>query len=152
MTTHAGTRSHLLRAIAAHPDEDQPRLEFADWLDEQEPVRAKCPRCEGEKVAFAPLGLFEVDKSGWIACPTCHGSGTVTDDTDRKWAELIRVQYELERGYKRLGLDPLADTPEFYPLEERNEELLRTLGPVLRRGAKCGKCDGGWTSTPPFTT
>jgi uncharacterized protein (TIGR02996 family) len=31
----------LLRAIAAHPDEDTPRLAYADWLDEHKPAKAK---------------------------------------------------------------------------------------------------------------
>lgn len=34
MTTH-DTRSQLLAGIAAHPDDDTPRLVFADWLDER---------------------------------------------------------------------------------------------------------------------
>ena len=34
MTTH-DTRSQLLAGIAAHPDEDTPRLMYADWLDER---------------------------------------------------------------------------------------------------------------------
>jgi uncharacterized protein (TIGR02996 family) len=37
----------LLRAIAAHPDEDTPRLAYADWLDEHRPPATK--RARGKK-------------------------------------------------------------------------------------------------------
>src|SRR5438093_1495473 len=42
------TRSALLAAICAHPDEDTPRLVYADWLDEHgehdraEFIRVQC--------------------------------------------------------------------------------------------------------------
>jgi uncharacterized protein (TIGR02996 family) len=58
------TRDGLLAAICAHPDEDTPRLVYADWLDEYgdavdraraEFIRVgcgllsdKCARCAGE--------------------------------------------------------------------------------------------------------
>ena len=39
----------LLAAIAAHPDEDTPRLMYADWLDEHgQPVRAEFIRVQIE--------------------------------------------------------------------------------------------------------
>lgn len=39
----------LLTAIAAHPDEDTPRLAFADWLDENnQPIRAEFIRLQVE--------------------------------------------------------------------------------------------------------
>jgi uncharacterized protein (TIGR02996 family) len=34
MTTTHDTRAHLLAAVRAHPDEDTPRLVYADWLQE----------------------------------------------------------------------------------------------------------------------
>src|SRR5262245_56401790 len=37
----------LLAAIAAHPDEDTPRLAYADWLDEHDrPIRAEFIRVQ----------------------------------------------------------------------------------------------------------
>ena len=37
----------LLTAIAAHPDEDTPRLMYADWLDENgRPIRAEFIRVQ----------------------------------------------------------------------------------------------------------
>ncbi|HEY1190616.1 MAG TPA: TIGR02996 domain-containing protein, partial [Gemmata sp.] len=40
-------RDALMAAIAAHPDEDTPRLVFADWLDENgDPERAEFVRAQ----------------------------------------------------------------------------------------------------------
>lgn len=53
-------RAALLSAIRAHPDEDTPRLVYADWLDENgEPDRAKLIR---EQIAHR--GAIEADESG----------------------------------------------------------------------------------------
>lgn len=68
----------LLDAIAEFPDDDTPRLVYADWLDEQEPVRMTCPKC--------------VDKTGFCwgkvaGCPYCDdNSGSLLDTSN---AEII---------------------------------------------------------------
>lgn len=41
----------LLRAIAAYPDEDTPRLAYADWLDEHRPATGKRKRAKSRKPA-----------------------------------------------------------------------------------------------------
>ena len=45
-------REALIRAVCAHPDEDTPRLAFADWLDEYgdegDRVRARFIRVQCE--------------------------------------------------------------------------------------------------------
>jgi uncharacterized protein (TIGR02996 family) len=54
---------HLLRAIVANPDDDLPRLVYADWLDEHEqPARAEFIRLQIEryhqsKAALEPTGI-----------------------------------------------------------------------------------------------
>jgi uncharacterized protein (TIGR02996 family) len=48
-----GTEAALLRAIRANPDEDTPRLAYADWLDEHDqPERAEFIRVQ---VQLAPI-------------------------------------------------------------------------------------------------
>lgn len=86
----------LLRAICAVPDEDTPRLAYADWLDEQDqlPDRA-CPKCKGRK--WTPIEMTKKK----VTCNTCfnvatqRASGTVHDTSRADRAELIRVQVEL---------------------------------------------------------
>jgi uncharacterized protein (TIGR02996 family) len=103
------TETALLAAIAAHPEEDTPRLMLADWLDENV-GHSTCPACKGlcgqmrKRYTKGAGGAAEY----WENCPTCSGSGsgTVPDDrADR--AELIRVQVELvkwlEVDYNRIG-------------------------------------------------
>jgi uncharacterized protein (TIGR02996 family) len=94
------TETALLAAIAAHPEEDTPRLMLADWLDENV-GHSTCPACKGlcgqmrKRYTKGAGGAAEY----WENCPTCSGSGsgTVPDDrADR--AELIRVQVELARA------------------------------------------------------
>src|SRR5690242_16278731 len=52
----AADRAAFLRAIAANPDDDLPRLVYADWLDEHgEPERAEFIRVQCE-LARLPKG------------------------------------------------------------------------------------------------
>jgi uncharacterized protein (TIGR02996 family) len=60
-------RSALLASIHAAPDDDAPRLVFADWLDEHgEPERAAFVRvqCELPRTRVHPNGHTDVAKSG----------------------------------------------------------------------------------------
>lgn len=53
----------LLAAIAAHPEEDTPRLAFADWLDEHnQPIRAEFIRVQIAVKALAELPSVEQGK------------------------------------------------------------------------------------------
>jgi uncharacterized protein (TIGR02996 family) len=69
----------LLRAIAAHPDEDTPRLAYADWLDEQghhpraafirgqiELARSKEDSVHRREVAFRCRQLLDDHEEEWI--------------------------------------------------------------------------------------
>src|SRR4051794_12165161 len=49
MARDAGTREAFLRDIIEHPDDDAPRLRFADWLqDHGDPARAEFIRVQCE--------------------------------------------------------------------------------------------------------
>jgi uncharacterized protein (TIGR02996 family) len=73
---------HLYRAILAHPDEDTPRLAYADWLDENAgPVRCSDPRHDDPSWPAARCG----------GCGGRHGES----DGRRERAEFIRVQCRL---------------------------------------------------------
>jgi uncharacterized protein (TIGR02996 family) len=76
---------HLYRAILAHPDEDTPRLAYADWLDENA-ADIECGACMG----FRFNGLGEYRKP----CAHCDSTG-FTSDGRRERAEFIRVQCRL---------------------------------------------------------
>jgi uncharacterized protein (TIGR02996 family) len=77
------------RAICASPDDDLPRLVYADWLDEQ-PATERCPNgpCLSGWVMRAD-GRMGADQ-----CRTCDGKGT-TPTRYAERAEFIRVQIEL---------------------------------------------------------
>jgi uncharacterized protein (TIGR02996 family) len=53
MTTHTHDALALLAAIRANPDEDTPRLMFADVLEESDPARAELIRVQCELAKFA---------------------------------------------------------------------------------------------------
>lgn len=86
------TDADFLAEILAHPEDDGPRLVYADWLDEQD-VPVACGRCvgEGREPAILAVGGF-----GTMRCTRCDGKGVVPGLlADR--AEFIRVQCELAR-------------------------------------------------------
>lgn len=73
----------LLRSVIENPDDDLVRLAYADALDE---LPTKTVPCTNK----APVGPH------W-GCPTCNGTGTVTDTTNRDRAEFVRVQVGCSR-------------------------------------------------------
>src|SRR5687768_1025238 len=57
-----GEREALLRTVCENPDDDLPRLVFADWLDEHgEPERAEFIRIQIELGTSAKRGESTVD-------------------------------------------------------------------------------------------
>lgn len=88
----------LLRAIIENPDEDTPRLMYADWLEECA-AEVTCDRCGGNGRALAPHRGEEAEQyiaRRWIDCPKCQKSGCVSDGC-RERADFIRVQCALAR-------------------------------------------------------
>ena len=100
MTTTADA-SALLAAVALHPDDDTPRLVYADWLQENGGTMA-CPNKDavfGPTISGSNHVVYEHARpsSRWVKCRTCYGSGGVPDATAAR-AEFIRVQVELARA------------------------------------------------------
>jgi hypothetical protein len=101
----------LLAAIIARPDDDLPRLIYADWLDETDGI-GPCMAC--------------TDKSGFCwgkvaNCHTCHGAGEVSNGHAER-AEFIRVQCELARHGGR-GLSGTLTYEQWDALRRREREL-----------------------------
>lgn len=90
----------FLRAILDAPDDDAPRLAFADWLDEHGgPI--ECEVCENS--GCNRLANGEID-TAWY-CPVCDGQS----NGFAARAEFIRVQCEAEH------LDRIVQTGIFAP-------------------------------------
>lgn len=100
----------FLKSLLSSPQEDMPRLVYADWLDENArdvpcdqcvDGDVGCSACEGAGVYYDPpyslnrLACPHCDE-GMLPdkCQKCHGSDTVSDGR-RERAEFIRVQCEL---------------------------------------------------------
>lgn len=103
MTTTDPTERALLKAILLNPDDDTPRLVYADWLEERDTVSVPCPQCIGTgSHALNPYELaqrYGTHRAGVILaaarCGICHGTGNVPDTANADRAEFIRVQCEL---------------------------------------------------------
>lgn len=85
----------LLAAILAAPDDDLPRLVYADWLEENAGT-VECWRCKG---TASIVTRYDNDEGPIVPgtrrkCDRCSGSGRVSDGR-RERAEFIRVQCEL---------------------------------------------------------
>lgn len=95
------TESGLLRAVCADKTDDAVRLGYADWLDEQPTVYAKCPvNACGVDAKPGHIRVNSGRKYVWgesreKVCPKCEGRGTAPDDSLKLLAEFIRVQCEL---------------------------------------------------------
>lgn len=79
----------LLAAILAAPDEDTPRLMYADWLEENG-AAVECRWCPPEEDSG------EEPHPADIRCPRCGGSGFAAHPS-RHMARFIRVS--IERGH-----------------------------------------------------
>lgn len=103
-------RDAFIRAIIARPDDDLPRLIYADWLDEnQEPERAEFIRVQCELVRH-PLGGDELGKSPpncWCrtlaplagrcpACADCYNSYQQLRAREREFAIKYGQQWAKE--------------------------------------------------------
>lgn len=113
MTT---TEHALLAGILAAPDDDLPRLVFADRLDEIAGDVA-CGVCHGVGDALVQTDYGATQER----CLTCHGTGRVSDGR-RERAEFIRVQCELARYEEKVEDSARAD--HWWNLKRR-ERVLR---------------------------
>lgn len=165
MTTEAGQaltqEAALLRATCQEPGDDDPRLRYADLLDERA-VNVPCRGCE-ERNKLRLLALSHgTDMHFPKPCEVCKGAGSLPSP-DAMRAEFIRVQCQLanddadDAAKGRLGTNPLRrrerktfphvvaglEIPDewlvdVYPLHSASFLLIFWLGAplsaVLRRG------------------
>jgi uncharacterized protein (TIGR02996 family) len=141
-----GDESALLKAIIAHPDEDTPRLAYADWLDENRPdevpspaagpssraeyIRTQCRLATGafDSPDYPELLEREQDLSDWLAthdpgpeprlAPLYHHDLFASDE----WGNFRRGFHET------LWFDAFGDSPE-----ETLEELTDALDVAFRQ-------------------
>ncbi len=122
------TLNALLRSIITQPDEDVPRLLYAEALDELDPVYADCPSC---------VEILTPGRGGCWPCFTCGANGwsertKYLDRTNSNRAAFIRAQIALARA-------PQCSQPLY---EEIYSKMYGGRTPVDRiyRGP-CGTCD-----------
>lgn len=102
----------FLATIRAQPDDDAPRLIFADWLDDQ----AATVRCDCDngwvvsRTRVAEMGADEYNESRG-RCTKCGGKGERSNGA-AEWAEYIRI------SVKYGSFSQLANAPGV-PLEDR---------------------------------
>ena len=93
----------LLRAVITNPDDDTPRLLYADALDELPTARVKCHVCGGTPGPYR----YDVRRDKLLPCGVCDGTGEVVDTFPAERAEFVRVQVELgQRGVVGVPPDP----------------------------------------------
>ena len=152
----------FLAQILAAPDDDTPRLVYADWLQEHS-VAETCGQCDAGRV-FGRDPQSPRRSDAWHACRRCGGTGRITDGRTAR-AEFIRVQCELaglrERRYS--GGTGDEDTERRRALLKREAELTLAVYPrvvwplfdwLRSRGIDPGACvvnRGGWLAAVTCT-
>lgn len=124
-TTDDPTLASLHRAVLAAPDDDTPRLVYADWLEESAGW-AKCWQCCG--LGWVLVSIPGVPQPHQI-CPACSGTGRVSDGR-RERAEFIRVQCELAKPH--LATEKLIATVRAHVSDAFTDSLRRKARPELR--------------------
>lgn len=81
----------FIDAIIANPEDDAPRLVYADWLDEHDD-QMSCPTCNGD--CQVKISVTYVPNNQYTRCQTCNGSGCVPNLFAER-AAFIRKQLEL---------------------------------------------------------
>lgn len=123
-------RELLLRAVCENPDEDTPRLAFADWLqeygNESERARAEFIRLQ---VHMAQLkGHEEDDWPYWQRLCQCEQELRLAHD-EEWWAELPDAPgYRLGRMFKRGFIDHVFAFE--WEAFVRDAEVILSSGPV----------------------
>jgi len=128
----------LLEAVLAAPDDDEPRLVYADWLTEQgDPrgefilVQIELARLGGddatgpraEELRAREAALFAKHKKGWQAL--APGGRVELTIGDRRWVHGSPTKWEFCRGFARAVTMNAADLVA-------NSELLFAREPVER--------------------
>jgi uncharacterized protein (TIGR02996 family) len=131
--------SGLLRAIMEFPEEDTPRLEYADWLEEQPTDRVACRRCGGNRKLWRPIDVTKHEVPQAIGpegqpmvrakCRGCSGVGTVVNTANKNRAGLISVQCELAKYEFPACEQPIRTQANFWGVP-----------PQEKRCHRCGAC------------
>jgi uncharacterized protein (TIGR02996 family) len=145
----------LLAAILASPDEDTPRLAYADWLDENDqPDRAALIRVQIELGRLPPneavpwnrhaaglrareQALLEDHRAEWLAPLRARGEPLQHPGTHgqfrRGFVEVVWMPAAVfvQRGERLLGLAPVRELRVTETTDDEFGELLRS--PPLRR-------------------
>lgn len=148
----------LVAAVCANPDDDTPRLAYADWLEENAGWTV-CPMCRGKKeiryrAQYDPQGC-DFDGNGYIdPCPNCRGPDPGDDPTGRvpnhfaARAEFIRAQCGLARlgpEHIKIGFDGHPEVmwesggPNYYQFHHDDEIPVGTRIDVKRHGVRYGR-------------
>jgi uncharacterized protein (TIGR02996 family) len=115
----------FMAAILASPDDDTPRLVFADWLDERgtEDDRARAALIRAQcRLEYLPAGRERRNLESEVKA--------LLKSNEKRWTAALRAA-ELEHGalFRRGFLDGLTMSPTTFM--QRGEELFR-LAPTLR--------------------
>lgn len=94
------TLSELLSGIISNPNEDVPRLMYADALVEQESKYIMCPRCKGNGVTYTQSEYG--DEYQEHMCSLCDNNKQVLDTSDTKLSEFIKLSIELANHKKKV--------------------------------------------------
>jgi uncharacterized protein (TIGR02996 family) len=108
------TQRALLDAILENPDDDDRRLVYSDWLEENEAVSSvQCPKCQGNHgshfvdVEVTNKGLVAKTNSSWIDCGVCGARGFVSRSNGfARYAEFIRKQVGIANPFVCLYSKP----------------------------------------------
>ena len=163
------TGDAFLRAICKFPADDAPRLEYADWLEENVKTTT-CLKCHGKgsrlQTASAGSTIFCAPRSFgpegeplyYAECPDCNGRGGRSNGFAER-AEFIRVQCELARrwpdnqafldNFEAHGAKCTCDGCHGRKLRRREQELFaRHWWDWCPEGFKFDRCDGSPDAPP----
>ena len=70
------TEEALWASVGANPADSLPRLVLADWLEERAGPDRECQTCRPKHPGRVYTGM---DGMKWIDCPTCNGTGRISD-------------------------------------------------------------------------
>jgi uncharacterized protein (TIGR02996 family) len=113
----------FLADIRSRPEDDAPRLQYADWLEENG-RDVPCVRCHGSGVHALSKRLGVTQPTWGHECGVCRGSGRVSDGR-REQAEFIAVQCELARTPETRTYNRLATPQEWHSLRPDERQGMR---------------------------
>lgn len=136
---YGDTLGGTMQRIIAEPAEDRWRLDYAAEL-ERTAGTVECERCVGHD----PMTYFR-----GRGCPTCHGTGRVSDGR-AEWAAFIRVQCRVVASNPRDCNQGTCNTAGYGPCAAcREMDALRTRERLLWPAVR-GRFEGGGLPSGKF--